>query len=337
MRSLGFVSTAHIHFKGFAQDLTSSEVAARIGAIWDDDEDRGRRNAALYGADFLPDLAELAARPDLDGFVVCAPNNQRLELLGPLMAAGKPVMCEKPLALTAAEAGAIRDRVRANRMILTTGFFRQSYGVFQKAEALVRDGAMGTITHARFRNAHDGAYRRIFDDPDVAWMRDPAIAGGGGALDMGAHALHLLAWIFGPADEAWATISNRSGVYPELDDDGIMHIRFRNGVLATAEAGWITIDEPGALVICGSSGSLYAADVYEPSTAFIIGADKQRRPVSCPTSEPKGVGRLLAAMDGRVSKESLAQELDAAAHAAAIMEAAYRSNGTGTWQPVEEI
>lgn len=337
MTSLGFVSTAHIHFRGFAESIAAGGTGNRIGAIWDDDVERGRRNAARYGAEFVADLGELVARPDLDGFVVCAPNDQRLTLLEPLAAAGKPVMCEKPLALTAAEARAIRDLVRSRHMILTTGFFRQSFGVFRAAIETLKSGALGTVTHARFRNAHDGAYRRIFDDPDVAWMKDPVIAGGGGALDMGAHALHLLAWMFGPADSVWATISNRAGIYPEVDDFGIFQIRFRGGVLATAEAGWIDIDEPGALTIHGSAGSLHAADAYDRVDAFIIGPDKQRRAVDGKPSGPRAVGRLLAAMDAQISEEELTQELDAAANAAAMMEAAYRSNGTGTWQPVEPI
>ena len=337
MTTLGFVSTAHIHFKGFADDIVSSGGANRIGAIWDDDEERGRRNAARYGTDFVADLAEMAARPDLDGFVVCAPNNQRLALLEPLAAAAKPVMCEKPLALTAEEARAVCEFVQAERITLTTGFFRHAYGVYRAAIELVEQGKLGRITHARFRNAHDGAYRRIFDDPDVAWMRDPAIAGGGGALDMGAHALHLLAWIFGRAEEIFATISNRSGVYPEVDDFGVIHIRFGNGVLATAEAGWITIDEPGELAIYGNAGSLHAADIHDRADACIIGAGKERQAVNGPVSGPKGVGRLLAAMAGHIPQAELAQELDAAANAAAMMEAAYRSNRTGMWQAVEKI
>ena len=337
MKTLGFVSSAHIHFKGFAEDIAARGDAVRIGAVWDDNEDRGRCNAARYGAEFVERLADLAARSDLDGFVICAPNNQRIALFEQLAAAGKPIMCEKPLALTADEARADRTLVHARRLVVTTGFFRQSYGVYRKAIELIGQGALGDITHAQFRNAHDGAYRRIFDDPDIAWMTDPAIAGGGGALDMGAHALHLLAWLFGPADSIWATVSNRSGVYPRVDDFGVFRIRFASGVLAGAEAGWITVDGPGELEIFGSSGSLHAADLHDRAGAFIVGSDKQRQEVAAPPSEPKAIGRLLAAMDGRIPKEELAQELDAAAHAAAMMEAAYRSHGTGSWQTVERI
>ena len=337
MKTLGFVSTAHIHFKGFAEDIASRGGAVRIGAVWDDEEDRGRRNAARYGADFVERLADLAARTDLDGFVVCAPNNQRIALFEQLAAAGKPIMCEKPLALTADEARAVRKLVHDRQLVVTTGFFRQSYGVYRNAIELMGQGALGDITHARFRNAHDGAYRRIFDNPDIAWMTDPAVAGGGGALDMGAHALHLLSWLFGPADSIWAAVSNRSGIYPRVDDFGVFQIRFASGVLAGAEAGWINIDGPGELEIFGSTGSLHAADLHDRASAIIVGSDKQPQEVAVPPSGPKGIGRLLAAMDGQIPTEELAQELDAAARAAAMMDAAYRSHGTGSWQTVERI
>ncbi len=337
MKTLGFVSTAHIHFKSFADEISSSGGATRIGAIWDDDEDRGRRNAMRCNAEFVPDLADLTVREGLDGFVICAPNNQRLTLFEQLAAAGKPMMCEKPLALTAAEAREIRSLVAERDLVVTTGFFRKSYGVYRLAADLLRQDAVGRITHAAFRNAHDGAYRRIFDDPDVAWMADPRTAGGGGVLDMGAHAMHLLAWLFGPAEDVQATIENLAGIYPEVDDFGIIHLHFASGLFATVEAGWINIDDPGALAVYGNAGSFHATDRYDSVDAHFLGADKRRRSLAVPPSGPKGVSRLLAAMDGRISREELALELAAAADAAAMMEAAYRSNAAAAWQKVERV
>ena len=87
----------------------------------------------------------------------------------------------------------------------------------------------------------------------------------------------------------------------------------------------------------GDTGSFHATDKYDSVDAYILGADRQRRPVAVPQSGPKGVGRLLAAMDGNVSKEDMALELEAAANAAAMMEAAYRSNEAAVWQAVERI
>lgn len=336
-KNLAFVSTAHIHFKGFANFIAESGGAARIAAIWDDDTERGARNAARYQTALVPALADLTARPDIDGFVVCAPNNQRLDLLNQLAPTGKPVMCEKPLALTAPEARDIKALVAAHGMVLTTGFFRQSYGVYRAIAGLIQDGALGNITHARFCNAHDGAYRRYFDDPDVAWMADPAIAGGGATLDMGAHALHLLAWLFGPAEQVWATIANHSGLYPDVDDHGTIHLRFPGGMQATAEAGWINIDGPGELAVFGDAASLHAADAYDKVEGHILGADRQSRPLTGPPSGPRTVDRLLAAIQGKIPAQELEQELNAAANAAAMMDAAYKSAATGTWQPIEQI
>lgn len=336
-KTLGFVSSAHIHFAGFANEIANSNGRARIAAIWDDNEDRGRRNAARVGAEYEAQLGDLAGRQDIDAFVLCAPNNQRLTLLERLAPTGKPVMCEKPLALTASEASACLDLVRAHKLLITTGFFRASYGVYRAAAQTLETGGLGRVTHARFRNEHDGAYRRIFDDSDVAWMVDPAVAGGGGALDMGAHAMHLLAWLFGPADSVWATISNRSGVYPDIDDFGVMQVAFRNGVTASVQAGWITIDEPGDLVIHGQQASLRARDVYDSVQAHIIGPDKQPQPLTEQPSGPKGIARLLAAMDGAIPADELGRELVAAAQAAAIIQAAYKSNDTDAWQRVETV
>jgi len=336
MISLGFVSTAHIHFSGFAREIAGMAPDVRVVAVWDDDEDRGRRNAKKVNAGFVTDIEAIAARSDIDGFVVCAPNNRRLDLMRHLIPSGRAVMCEKPLALSMTEAQAIQRLVEMHGTIFTTGFFRKAFAVYHSAAGALASGAVGRVTHIRVRNAHDGAYRRIFDDPDVAWMTDPEIAGGGGALDMGSHALHLLAWLFGPAEEIWATIANRSGAYPGIDDHGIFQVALANGAIATAEAGWIGRGGPGSLEIFGTEGMLRAIDTYDPEPDALTLLDKGGEPRHLPVSGgcPRGVARLLAAMEGRVGKEDLAAELEASVDTAAMMEAAYKSNAARTWQPV---
>jgi len=336
MTSLGFVSTAHIHFSGFAREIAGMAPDVRAIAVWDDDEDRGRRNAEKLNAGFVGDIEELATRTDIDGYVLCARNNQRLDLLRHLIPSGRAVMCEKPLALSLVEARAIRQLVEAHGAIFTTGYFRKAFAVYRSAARALASGVVGRVTHARVRNAHDGAYRRIFDDPDVAWMTDSQIAGGGGALDMGSHALHLLAWMFGPAEEIWATIANRSGTYPGIDDHGVFQVAFASGAMATAEAGWIGRGGPGALEIFGTEGMLRAIDTQDrrPDALTLLDRSGESRHLPVSGCGPRGVARLLAAMEGRVGKEDLADELEASVNAAAMMEAAYRSSEARAWQSV---
>ncbi len=338
-KTIAFVSTAHIHFAGFADAIAAPGSGMQIGPVWDEDPARGQRNAERFGAEWVPDFAALISRPDIDGFILCAPNNQRLAILEPLVAAGRPIMCEKPIGLGAAETRTVCALVERQGAVMTTGYFRQASGAFRAARESLQRGDIGRVTHARVRIAHNGAYRRIFDDPDVAWMTDDAQTGGGGAFDLGVHAMHLLAWFFGQATRVWASIGNRSGIYPQTDDHGVFQVEFVNSVAASAEAGWVNFGGADALEVFGDGGSINVVDRRDGSQIDVMLQAPVSPPfrVEVPADGPRGPARLLAAIRGQITPEERAEELLAAARASAMIEAAYVAQRSGAWQSVTPI
>ena len=79
MPNIAMLSCAHIHTKGYCQDIAKIDGCA-LTAVWDDVADRGRRYAEENGADFVADLDAVLARDDVDGFVLCAENTRHLPL-----------------------------------------------------------------------------------------------------------------------------------------------------------------------------------------------------------------------------------------------------------------
>jgi len=330
MPRIAVLSTAHIHTKGFLENLARGTDGRAIAAIWDDVADRGRRYAEQFKAPFVGEIDRVLADPAVDGFIICAENTRHLPLLRKALPVGKPVFCEKPLATTSADALEARDLARQHRTKLMCGYFQPFGGAMQAVARQLAVGVFGRITRVRFRNAHQAAYGRWFDNPDLNWFYQPALSGGGAFMDMGTHAVHLLRTLFGPVQRVWATIGNHSGIYPEADDFGIAHLEFASGVLGTVEAAWTQTGGIGGLEVVGADKALWhnGKDYVTSRPRGVVA------PLLPATTRPVGVDRLIGIINGSVTADEIATDLDAIVDSVLIMEAAYASARSGTWAAV---
>ena len=326
---IGFISTAHIHTRGFIENILKATDGRQVGAVWDDVGDRGRRYAEMAGAPFVADLPALLADASLDGFVICAENTRHLPLLREVLPVGKPVFCEKPLVTTLPDLAEVRALHARYQSPLFCGYFQPRIDKILPLIGLINAGALGQITRIRYRNAHHAAYGRWFDNPDLRWFIDPALSGGGAFMDMGTHALHLVRTIFGPVKEVWAEIGNHSGIYPTVDDYGIAQLRFASGVLGTVEAAWTQTGGLGGLEVIGSEKS-----IWNTPAGYVIGNAKGTEPIAPTTDLPNRIDRLVAVIQGRISAEELRQDLEATFDTVALMTAAYASAEKGGWMSV---
>ncbi len=89
--NIALLSTAHIHTKGFLDNIRKSDDGRKAYAIWDDNAARGRRYAADFDSTFVPDLKQLLRDENVDGFLICAENTRHLPLLKQVLPLGKPV------------------------------------------------------------------------------------------------------------------------------------------------------------------------------------------------------------------------------------------------------
>lgn len=330
MPRIAVVSVAHIHSRHFCEELCKRTSGGHPYVIWDENAERGRKYAADFGCAFEPDLDKVLADPAVDGFAVCAENTRHLPLLRKVLPVGKPTLCEKPLATTTADADEIEALVKQYRTPLISGYFQPFFAHNRGVVKLLAEGAVGTVTHLNFRNAHNAAYGHWFDNPDLAWFTDPELSGGGALLDMGTHAVHLLRHLGGPVREVWATTANLSGVYPKVDDYGVIEMRFASGVIGRVEAGWVFAGAPGGLEVIGSKACVFEGDgglkLREPN--------KPAESVPNADARPDRIARLVALVKGELSADEVAADLAACLDAVRIMAAAYESAKTGTWTRV---
>lgn len=331
MANLALLSAAHVHTKGFLKNIADHDDRDLV-AVYDDIADRGQRFADDNGAQYSGDLAATIARDDVDGFIICSENTRHLQLLEAAIPAGKPIFCEKPFTTSTDEAFRALALIREHGTVVHMGYFQPFSAGMQGVISHVASGALGTITHAHYRNAHHAAYGRWFDSADVNWFTQADLAGGGAFMDMGTHAVHRLCSALGKVDSVMATIGNAAGIYPGVDDHGTAWLRFANGALGTVEASWVqTGGSGGGFEITGSNGTLFE----HPEKGFIVTAPGED-PIQVPEApaRPAQVDRLVATIKGELSADELEADLQCAVDAVAIMQACYESNRTGGWVDV---
>jgi predicted dehydrogenase len=327
--NIAFISTAHIHTNNFIDVILKSTDGRKVAAVWDDVADRGQRYAEKAKAPFVADLGKLLADPKIDGFIICAENTRHLPLLKQVIPVGKPVFCEKPLTTTVADLEEVRALQAQYKTPLFCGYFQPFDGQMRAIAKLINDGALGKITRIRYRNAHQAAYGRWFDNPDLAWFYNPELAGGGAFMDLGTHALHLVRTLFGPVKEVWAEIRNESGIYSAVDDSGIAQLRFASGVLGTVEAAWTQTGGVGGLEVVGSEKT-----IWNTKDGYVIGTGQTNEPIKPLEAVPTRVDRLVAVIGGKIDAATLRADFEATCDAVAIMAAAYESAKKGSWVKV---
>ena len=326
MPKIAIISVAHIHSKNFCDTICKITSGKAPHVIWDENPERGVKYAADYKCRFEADLNKVLADHDVEAFVICAENTRHLPLLRKVLPLGKPTMCEKPLATQAADVDEVISLVRQFHTPLTFGYFQPFFGPNRAVKQMMEKNELGKVTHLNFRNAHNAAYGRWFDNPDLAWFTDPALSGGGALLDMGTHAVHLLRHLGGPVTEVWASTDNFAGTYPQVDDYGLIIMKFASGAIGRAEAGWVFTGGHQGLEVIGSQKSIWNDGVLK-----IGGPGIAAEAVVPLEDKPTRIERLIAVVKGKISQKEIDEDFIAACDAVKIMSAAYASAASGLW------
>ena len=188
-------------------------------------EDYARRHGVPRAYD---DAEALIADADVDAVYVATPPSAHLNFVLLCAAAGKPVLVEKPMAPTAADARRMVDACRANQVPLFTAYYRRALPRFVTVKQIIDSGRIGTVRVVEVEHLQTPPA----EEPggDLPWRFRPDIAGGGIFVDMGCHTLDLLDFLFGPVVGSDGQVANQAGLYP-AEDAVSLSLRFESGVL----------------------------------------------------------------------------------------------------------
>src|SRR4051812_24874793 len=188
---LGFVGLGWIgqHRMKALLDERACEVAAFVDPSPDVQEHVRELAPAAKAAGSVDELTQL----DIDGAVIATPSALHAQQALALLERGVAVFCQKPLARTAVETRAIVDAARKADRLLGCDFSYRYTEAMRRVRNCVVEGELGQVyaVDLVFHNAYG---------PDKPWFRDPKLAGGGCAIDLGIHLIDLALWTLGPAE-----------------------------------------------------------------------------------------------------------------------------------------
>ncbi len=214
---------------------------ARLLALSDPDESAMAAIASrASGMSASRDLGTFLQTPGLDAIYIAAPNHLHRPLTEAAARAGKHVLCEKPMATTAADAEAMVRACESAGVRYGTAFDQRFQARHRKLKELASSGALGKITAARVHYAcwTPGDWVPPTQSVHDNWRVDPVRAGGGAFIDLAPHGLDLLQWIVGePLVEVGCLLQRRVFDYP-VDDGAVLMGRFANETLLTMNVAY---------------------------------------------------------------------------------------------------
>jgi predicted dehydrogenase len=228
--NVGILSFAHLHATTYARCIAAMPDVELV-AIADDDVERGAAAVAECGGDFYADYHDLLARDDIAAVIVTAPNAMHHALTLAAAAAGKHVLCEKPIATARADALEMIAACQAHGVILMTAFPMRFSAPAIALRQMVRDGAVGTPLAVMATN--HGTL------PAPPWFADPHLGGGGAVMDHTVHVADLLRWTFAQEiTRVYAEIDTRTHPGLPTDDVGLLMLELESGIWGSLDPSW---------------------------------------------------------------------------------------------------
>jgi predicted dehydrogenase len=230
------------------------QPATELAAVYDPDRERAVALAGPAGADVFQDLAALLGREDIDAVVVATPNRFHAEAVIAAAAAGKHVLCEKPLAMSVQEARAMVDACRRAGVVLQVGFNQRFWPQVQIAKALIDAGVIGEVLQVQSVYAEKaGAYPAA-----TRYRYDLAQSGGATIIDLTIHRIDLVRYLVGDVTGVFADLAN-SALPERVDDNVWLLTRFANGARGCLSGNRFSPDIGDGTDIRGSKGTIHLA------------------------------------------------------------------------------
>jgi len=247
---IGSQFVAEIHAEAFKR-VADAEVRATVSPT----EEHVRGFADKHGIpEWFTDYRDLLALDAIDVVTLCLPNHLHSQVTVDAAAAGKHVICEKPLCMNLAEADRMIEACRAAGVKLMYAEELCFTPKYVRAKGLIDEGAIGKLYMIKQSEKHDG--------PHSPWFWDVEKSGGGVTLDMGCHAFEFFRWVLGKPKALSVYADMGTYVHRDKtrgDDNAVIIVNFEGDVTCVAEESWAKkggMDDRSEFY--GSEGVIYA-------------------------------------------------------------------------------
>lgn len=242
-------------------------------------------------------LAELLADPKVRVVYISTTNEFHREQVLAAAAAGKHVLCEKPLALTISDAQAMVMACKQAGVLMATNHHLRNAATHRAMRDLISAGAIGTPLFAR-------VFHAVYLPPHLqGWRLSKPQAGGGVILDITVHDIDTLRFTLGSEPVEVVGMKQAASMAKDGLEDGVMAVlRFGNGMLVQLHDAFTVKYAGTGIEYHGDAGSLTGRDVMtqQPVGDVLLrnaGGDKHI-PVSHENLYVRGVASFCAALRG---------------------------------------
>jgi predicted dehydrogenase len=261
----GMMGRAHSYAYTVAPVMRTLPVRPRLRVISGRTRDKVARAAGAYGFDsWVTDWRELVNRPDVDIVDICTPPGTHAEIAAAAAAAGKAIICEKPLAVSYRQAAGAADAVRNAGVLNAVGFNYRRIPAVSLMKRMVDEGSVGKVRLWRATWLSDE-----FVDPAIPfdWRFDRSM-GGSTIADLGSHLIDMALWMVGGVAEVCGQsqtfVSERANPRGEgsipvtVDDASSALLRFESGAQGVLEMARTAVRRPCdfTIEVNGETGTL---------------------------------------------------------------------------------
>jgi predicted dehydrogenase len=234
-------------------------------ATWDDNEERGRQAAQNFGLQYRAEADEVINDPRVEAVIITTETNRHAEFVERAAAAGKHILCQKPLATTLEDCDRIIAAVDKYRVKFSVAFQMRHDPVNQKIKALLAEEAVGRVAVVRRRHSIGVLLNPDFVNGPTRWHLDP-VANVGMFFDDATHAADWFYWLLGEPQSVMAEIDQVvTQVAP--DDNGVALFRFQQGEMGILLNSSTTVAGVNTTEIYGDEGTLVQDYGDAPSLA----------------------------------------------------------------------
>lgn len=210
---------------------------------------------------FYTDLGSLLKKVKPDVVLAYNPTNAHIAVAELCLPLQIPVMVEKPLATTVADAKRIAALAAQYDTPFLVNYETTWYKSNQQLKKLLDKNEVGRITRMIVKDGHEGPKEIGCSSYFLDWLTDPQQNGGGALMDFGCYGANLMTWIKNGERPVSVTAFIRQlkpEVYPNVEDDATILLNYRDGSTGIIQASWAWPYSVKDLQVFGTQAQLYA-------------------------------------------------------------------------------
>ena len=299
MLQIGIVGTGDMA-RGHAKRFNELE-GCHVAAVYDLNQKSATTFAKKYRApQVYDDLDKMLENPDLDGISIVTPDASHCEIALKVIASGKAVLCEKPLATHYEDAAQMANAAHKKPVINMVNFSYRRAAALQKAQEIVRSGQIGNIRHVEASYLQGWLTHRVWGNwkTESRWLwRLSEAHGSKGVLgDVGVHILDFVEFPVGAIGAVHCALKtfpkapqDRLGDYPlDANDSAVLTVHFENGALGTIHMSrWATgrLNSLNLKIYADQGAVEIDLDASETALKLCAGADVKTatfKTIQCP-------------------------------------------------------